>query len=189
MHFSFFKRNAKWILALALFSLLATCFKAPPSNEELELLFKPNVSAAENLKQMILEDATSHNKEIYRIGIDRVGEYSKGLIKWSVIGTKQKLSLKDALQAEGLNESRFNSYISLLNQLHAERISVFSNEMNNKRVVISIFSQGLSISGCGMNFSYIYPAPTNRNTKGDDSFEEYIPLGNDWYIENFSCNN
>lgn len=196
MRFSFFKRQAKWFLGLAVFSLLASCGEAPPSNEELVSRFQANVSVAEEIEQMILNDAASRKSNTYAVGTDRVGDYWGGLTnKWSKEGERSKegkqiyLTFKEVLEKEDLSQGRYDRYISLFDKLNSERVTVFIDDKNNRFVNILIFRQGLAISGCLMNFSYKSLPPKNWNKKGDGSFDEYISLGNDWYIENSGCNN
>ena len=140
MNYSFLMCHAKWILGLVVFILLASCGEAPPSNEELVLRFKENVPAAEELEQMILNDAVLRKSKTYSIGTDRIGKYWEILTnKWSKEGDEVKLSLIEVLQKESLSQARYDRYISLLYKLNAERISVSLDEMNNHLIAILIF--------------------------------------------------
>jgi hypothetical protein len=148
----------KYLLPVLLLLFFSSSFAAPPSDMEIELLFKDNRSVFLELKKLIYTDL-GENKSI------QVGE-----------NVHRKANISD---------EKLESYALALEKISIERLSAYRVEPLNIQTGFLIKSSGFVFGGCSSEIVHHQEGKPFKRDWADPY--KLIELGNGWYAHTL-CN-
>lgn len=182
----------KTIFLIPIFLLLVSCLGCQsPDYVAIKSSFESNKSIYYELMDMISSDTLIG--ECATISDHHIMDWWEYDGLWNTTQDYQnKIHLDEVLQKIGMEPSRYQNYLRLLEKIGAkegishckELVAIDGSKVTTTEFILK--ASGLSVSGCMISIIHRGNQPIPEDENEPEYFYKRVPIDQDWYIE-YTC--